>query len=143
VEFRSANVLLIEDNPADARFTQVALEELGIANRLTVVTDGEAALNYLYGRGSFSSAARPDCILLDWNLPKADGSEVLEIIRQDQKLAGIPVVVLSGSREQTDVIQAYHLKANGYVTKPIDLTGLQTIMECCELDLVLIPRKQH
>jgi two-component system response regulator len=143
VEFRSANILLIEDNPADARFTQVALEDLGIANRLTVVTDGEAALNYLYGRGTFNSAARPDCILLDWNLPKADGSEVLEIIRRDSKLATIPVVVLSGSREQTDVIQAYHLKANGYVTKPIDLAGLQTIMECCEMDLVLIPRKQH
>ncbi len=141
MEFRAAEILLIEDNPADARYTQIALEDLGIANRLTVVTDGEQALNYLYKRGKYADAARPDCVLLDWNLPKADGSEVLEIIRGDSKLSNLPVVVLTGSREQTDVLQAYHLKADGYVTKPIDLSGVHTIMECCDFRIVLIPHK--
>jgi CheY-like chemotaxis protein len=141
LEFRAAEILLIEDNPADARYTQIALEDLGIANRLTVVSDGEQALTYLYQRGKYGGAARPDCVLLDWNLPKADGSEVLEIIRSDSKLSTIPVVVLTGSREQADVIKAYHLKADGYVTKPIDLSGVHTIMECCDFRIVLIPKK--
>jgi CheY-like chemotaxis protein len=140
VEFKPAQILLIEDNPADAQYTQIALEELGIANRLTVVNDGEKALDFLFRRGEFSSAPRPDCVLLDWNLPKADGSEVLEIVRKHSELASIPIIVLSGSREQTDVLQAYHLKANGYVTKPIDLSGLHTIMECCEFRIVLTPK---
>lgn len=137
MQYKSAEILLIEDNPTDARFTQLALEDLGIANRLTVVTDGEEAILYLYRRGKYSDAPRPDAILLDWNLPKADGSEVLEIIRKDSNFDDIPVLVLTGSREQTDVIQAYHLKANGYLTKPIDLSGVHTMMECCEFRIVL------
>jgi CheY-like chemotaxis protein len=143
MEFRAANILLIEDNQADARYTQIALENLGIANRLTVLPDGEEALKYLYKRGSYAGAARPDCILLDWSLPKADGSEVLEIIRKDTSLKDVPVVVLSGSHEQSDVLQAYHLKANGYVTKPIDLSGLHTIMECCDFRIVLTLKVKH
>jgi CheY-like chemotaxis protein len=139
VDFRAANILLIEDNQADARYTQIALEELGIANRLTVLSDGEEAIKYLYKKGNYSKAERPDCIVLDWNLPKADGSEVLEIIRGDDSLKDIPVIVLSGSHEQTDVLKAYHLRANGYVTKPIDLSGLHTIMECCDFRIVLTP----
>ncbi len=139
MDFKAANILLIEDNQADAQYTQIALEDLGIANRLTVLPDGEEALNYLYRRGDYENAARPDCVLLDWNLPKADGSEVLEIIRKNASLKDIPVIVLSGSHEQTDVLQAYHLKANGYVTKPIDLSGLHTIMECCDFRIVLTP----
>jgi CheY-like chemotaxis protein len=139
VEFTAAHILLIEDNPSDARYTQIALEELGIVNRLTVVGDGEEALNYLYRKGRYSGASRPDCVLLDWNLPKADGSEILEIIRRDKKLADIPVIVLTGSREQTDVLKAYHLKANAYVTKPIDLSGVHTIMESCDFRIVLTP----
>jgi CheY-like chemotaxis protein len=142
VDFPAANILLIEDNQADARYTQIALEDLGIANRLTVLRDGEEAIKYLYQKGSYHGAERPDCVLLDWNLPKADGSEVLEIIRSDAALSGIPVIVLSGSREQTDILQAYHLKANGYVTKPIDLSGLHTIMECCDFRIVLTPRPE-
>lgn len=137
MQFKGAEILLIEDNPTDARYTQLALEDLGIANRLTVVTDGEEAIMYLYRKGKYAGAARPDAILLDWNLPKADGSEVLEIIRKDTNFDDIPVIVLTGSREQTDVIQAYHLKANGYLTKPIDLSGVHTMMECCEFRIVL------
>ena len=142
VDFPAANILLIEDNQADARYTQIALEDLGIANRLTVLPDGEEAIKYLYRKSGYEGAERPDCILLDWNLPKADGSEVLEIIRSDRTLSDIPVIVLSGSHEQTDVLQAYHLKANGYVTKPIDLSGLHTIMECCDFRIVLTPKPQ-
>jgi two-component system, chemotaxis family, response regulator Rcp1 len=142
VDFTAAEILLIEDNQADARYTQIALEDLGIANRLTLLPDGEEAIKYLYKKGSYSGASRPDCILLDWNLPKADGSEVLEIIRNDNTLKDIPVIVLSGSREQTDVLQAYHLKADGYVTKPIDLSGLHTIMECCDFRIVLTPKPE-
>lgn len=142
MNLRPASILLIEDSPADARYTQLALEELGIANRLTVMADGEEALFYLYRKGKYADAAKPDCILLDWNLPKADGSEVLEIVRGDSALADIPVVVLTGSHEQTDVLQAYHLKANGYLTKPIDFGAVRTIMECCGLQIVLTPNEK-
>lgn len=133
----AAELLLIEDNPADARYTQIALEDLGIANKLRVLNDGEEAIAYLFRRGKYADAPRPDCVLLDWNLPKADGSEVLEIIRTDPALAEIPVIVLTASREQLDVLQAYHLKANGYITKPIDLSGVHTIMEACDFRIVL------
>jgi CheY-like chemotaxis protein len=139
LDFKAANIVLIEDNQADARYTQIALQDLGIANRLTILTDGEEAIKYLYRKGNYTDAARPDCILLDWNLPKADGSEVLEIVRNDNSLKQVPVIVLSGSHEQTDVLKAYHLKANAYVTKPIDLSGLHTIIEVCDFRIVLTP----
>jgi two-component system, chemotaxis family, response regulator Rcp1 len=142
MNFQAANILLIEDSPADARYTQLALQDLGIANKLTVLADGEEAIFYLYKKGKYADAARPDCILLDWNLPKADGSEVLEIIRKDSAFDDIPIVVLTGSSEQTHVIQAYHLKANGYITKPIDLSGVHTIMECCDFRIVLTPNQR-
>lgn len=140
---RKAEILLIEDNPADARYTQIALEELGIANELKVLNDGEQAIQYLYQRGEFKDAVTPDCVLLDWNLPKADGSEVLEIIRSDASLAHIPVIVLTSSREQMDVLAAYHLKANGYITKPIDLEGLHTVMETCDFRILLTVPKDR
>jgi CheY-like chemotaxis protein len=140
--FRQAVILLIEDNPSDARYTQLALADLGIANSLTIIPDGEEAILYLYKKGKYTDAPRPDAILLDWNLPKADGSEVLEIIRRDSSFNVIPVVILTGSREQTDVLQAYHLQATGYVTKPIDLSGVQTIMDCCEFRIVLTPKSK-
>lgn len=142
MDFRAADILLIEDSPADARYTQLALQDLGIANRLTLITDGEEAIFYLYKKGKYADATRPDCILLDWNLPKADGSEVLEVLRGDNNFDDIPVVVLTGSHEQTDVIQAYHLKANGYITKPIDLSGVRTLMECCDLQILLTPKQK-
>lgn len=143
MDFKPALILLVEDNPSDARYTQIALEDLGIANQLVIVNDGEKAIQYLYKRGDYTGASRPDCILLDWNLPKADGSEVLEIVRSDESLCDIPVIVLSGSREQTDILKAYHLQASGYVTKPIDLSGLHTIMECCDFRIVLTPSRSR
>ena len=134
---KPANILLVEDNPSDIRYTQIALADLGVANQLTVVNDGEAALDYLFRKGQYKEAPRPDCVLLDWNIPKADGSEVLEIVKGDSNLSEIPVIVLSGSAVQEDVIKAYHLKADGYVTKPINLSALHTIMECCDFRILL------
>jgi CheY-like chemotaxis protein len=142
VNFPAAEILLIEDNPSDVRYTQLVFEDLGVANRLTALPDGEEALQYLYRRGKYAEAPRPNCILLDWNLPKADGSEVLEILRRDSAFNDIPIIILTGSHEETDVLAAYHLKADGYVTKPIDLSGLHTIMETCDFRIVLTPKPE-
>ena len=142
MNYTAAEILLIEDNPSDVRYTELVFEDLGVANRLTALPDGEEALQYLYRRGKYGQAPRPNCILLDWNLPKADGSEVLEILRKDKSFNDIPIIVLTGSREETDVVAAYHLKADGYVTKPIDLSGLHTIMETCDFRIVLTPKPE-
>ena len=131
VNDRPAEILLVEDNPADVRLTEEALKEIRVVNKLHVLPNGEEALSFLYRRGAYGSAPRPDFVLLDWNLPKVDGSEVLELIRKDKELNTIPVIVLTGSREQTDVIMAYHLKADAYITKPVDASGFMTILECC------------
>src|SRR3981081_662643 len=95
---KAADILLVEDNPSDARFTQVSLEDLRIFNSVELVTTGDQALDYLYKRRDHVNATRPDMGLLDWNLPGVDGSEVLQIIREDEDLKSIPVVVLTGSR---------------------------------------------
>src|SRR6185295_5997916 len=107
----SINILLVEDNAADVRLTEEALEEAKVLNSLSVVEDGEAALDYLYQRGRYSSVARPDLVLLDLNLPKRDGREVLEIMKSDEKLKSIPVVVLTGSTAESDILRSYKLKA--------------------------------
>ncbi|HUS08699.1 MAG TPA: response regulator [Bryobacteraceae bacterium] len=137
---KAADILLVEDNPSDARFTQVALEELRIFNNVSVVTNGEQALDYLYKRKKYEQASRPDLILLDWNLPGVDGSEVLQIIRDDEDLTKIPVVVLTGSRAQIDVLKAFHLRANCYITKPVDLDGLTTILDACDFGMTIVKR---
>jgi len=123
---------MVDDNPADVRLTQEALRDMRVSNELSVVQDGKEAVAFLLRHGQYANSPRPDLILLDWNLPKVDGSEVLEIIRTESALRAIPVVVLTGSTEQIDVVKAYHLKANCYITKPMDLTGLNTILQSCE-----------
>ncbi len=128
---RPAEILLIEDNPSDVRFTEEAMRDLRITNELHVASTGEEALNFLFRRGKYQNSHRPDFILLDWNLPGVDGGEVLEIIRGEPALKDIPVVVLTASREQIDVVKAYHLQANAYITKPVDMSGFVTIMESC------------
>jgi Response regulator containing a CheY-like receiver domain and a GGDEF domain len=137
---KAADILLVEDNPSDARYTQSALEDLRIFNKVELVTNGEQALDYLYQRGKYSSASRPDMVLLDWNLPGVDGSEVLQLIREDADLKSIPVVVLTGSRAQIDVLKAYHLQANCYITKPVDLDGLTTILDACDFGMTIVKR---
>ncbi|MEU3794240.1 response regulator [Streptomyces fructofermentans] len=115
------DVLLVEDDPGDELMTREAFEDNKIGNTLHVVRDGEEALDFLYRRGAHAEAPRPDLILLDLNLPKYDGRQVLEKIKSDAALAHIPVVVLTTSAAEEDILRSYKLHANAYVTKPVDL----------------------
>ncbi|MER6120170.1 response regulator [Streptomyces sp. NPDC001743] len=114
-------VLLVEDDPGDELMTREAFEDNKIRNTLHVVRDGQEALDFLYRRGSYGDAPRPDLILLDLNLPRYDGRQVLEQIKQDPELSLIPVVVLTTSSAEEDILRSYKLHANAYVTKPVDL----------------------
>jgi len=114
-------VLLVEDNPGDVRLTREALREGKVRNNLNVAPDGVEALAFLRREGRYADAPRPDVILLDLNLPKKDGREVLEEVKADPALMNIPVVVLTSSQAEQDILRAYQLRANCYVTKPVDL----------------------
>ncbi|MEU3831414.1 response regulator [Streptomyces microflavus] len=114
-------VLLVEDDPGDELMTREAFEDNKIRNTLHVVRDGQEALDFLYRRGEHTDAPRPDLVLLDLNLPKYDGRQVLEQIKSDPELALIPVVVLTTSSAEEDILRSYKLHANAYVTKPVDL----------------------
>lgn len=114
------DILLVEDNPGDAHLTQDAFDEGRVANTLHTVSDGIKALNFLYQRGDYDDAPRPDIILLDLNLPRKNGDEVLKEVKTDQDLRHIPVVILSSSEAQDDVIDAYDQYANAYLRKPVD-----------------------
>ncbi|GAA4363024.1 response regulator [Actinomadura sp. NPDC048032] len=113
-------VLLVEDDPGDELMTREAFEHNKVGNTLQVVRDGAEALDFLYKRGEHADAPRPDLVLLDLNLPKRDGREVLEEIKSDPELASIPVVVLTTSSAEEDILRSYKLHANAYVTKPVD-----------------------
>jgi CheY-like chemotaxis protein len=114
-------VLLVEDDPGDELMTREAFEDNKINNTLHVVRDGQEALDFLYRAGPYADAPRPDLILLDLNLPKYDGRQVLQRIKSDEALAHIPVVVLTTSSAEEDILRSYRLHANAYVTKPVDL----------------------
>ncbi|WP_342228610.1 response regulator [Mycobacterium avium subsp. hominissuis] len=118
---RAIDILLVEDDPGDELITREAFEHNKLNNRLHVAHDGEEGLNYLYRRGEFADAPRPDLILLDLNLPKYDGRQLLEKIKSDPDLGQIPVVVLTTSSAEEDILKSYKLHANAYVTKPVDL----------------------
>ncbi|MFC7142515.1 response regulator [Halosimplex aquaticum] len=115
-----ADILLVEDNPGDVRLTQEAFKEGQIRNTLHVVTDGVEALDFLRRRGDHADAPLPDIVLLDLNLPRKNGDEVLDEIRSDPDLEYLPVIVLTSSEAQEDVVQSYELQANAYLTKPVD-----------------------
>lgn len=135
-------VLLVEDNPGDVRLTKEALKEAKVRNNLHVVEDGVAALHFLRREGEFSGVPRPDLILLDLNLPKKDGREVLEEIKADSALKTIPVVVLTTSHAEEDIVRSYNLHANCYVTKPVDLDQFIRIVKSIEdfwLTIVRLP----
>ncbi len=115
------DILLVEDNPGDVRLTIEVLKDAKVRNNMCTVNDGAAALAYLRREGDYADAPRPDLILLDLNLPKKDGREVLAEIKTDANLRRIPVVVLTVSKDEEDILKAYDLYANCYITKPIDL----------------------
>jgi CheY-like chemotaxis protein len=114
-------ILLVEDNPADVRLTMETLKEEKVLNNLSVVTDGAQAMAYLRREGAYGKAPRPDMILLDLNLPKKDGREVLREIKKDPSLMTIPVIVLTISKTDEDIVRSYDLRANCYISKPVDL----------------------
>lgn len=137
-------ILLVEDSPADVRLTKEALKEEKIHNNLSVVNDGVEAMAFLHRQGKYSKAARPDLILLDLNLPKKDGREVLKEIKSDKELKAIPVVVLTISKAEEDVIKSYNLHANCYITKPIDLNQFAKVVKTIQdfwLTIVKLPPK--
>ncbi len=118
---RAIDILLVEDDPGDVLITREAFQHNKIKNNLHVARDGEEGLDFLYRRGGFENAPRPDLILLDLNLPKYDGRQLLEKIKSDPGLCHIPVVVLTTSSAEEDILRSYKLHANAYVTKPVDL----------------------
>jgi DNA-binding response OmpR family regulator len=114
------DILLVEDNPGDVRLTKEAFKEAQIANRIHVVTDGHQALDFLHRRDEYADAVRPDILLLDLNLPKKHGEEVLAELNASTELTGLPVIVLTSSHAEADVVRSYELNANAYLTKPVD-----------------------
>lgn len=122
------NVLMVEDNEGDARLTQEALKDCKLCMHLDVVVDGVEALDYLRKRGPYAGAPFPDLILLDLNLPRKSGIEVLEEIKKDDSLKTIPVVVMTSSRAEEDIVRTYKLHANCYITKPLDLQQFSNIV---------------
>ena len=119
-DIRVINVLLVEDDPGDVLMTREAFEDNKLRNRLWVVSDGVSALEFLRKEGEHADAPTPDLILLDLNLPRMDGREVLQALKADEDLCQIPVVVLTTSKAEEDVLRSYKLHANAYVTKPVD-----------------------
>jgi chemotaxis family two-component system response regulator Rcp1 len=136
------DILLIEDNPGDVRLTQEAFKFGKVRNNLFVVNDGVEAMDFLYRRGEFLNVSRPDLILLDLNLPKKDGREVLEEIKADPDFKRIPVVILTTSKADEDILKSYDLHANCYVSKPVDLDEFMSIIRSIEsfwLSVVKLP----
>ena len=136
------NILLVEDNPGDVRLTVEALKEGRVRNELSVVSDGVEALAFLRNQGPYTDAPRPDLMLLDLNLPKKDGREVLAEIKDDPNLRRIPVVVLTTSEAEADVLKSYALHANCYITKPVDLEQFINVIATIEdfwLTIVKLP----
>ena len=135
-------ILLVEDNPGDVRLIKEALKEGKVRNTLHVVYDGVEAITFLRKQGEYSGIPRPDLILLDLNLPKKDGREVLAEIKADEDLKRIPVVVLTTSQSEIDILKSYNLHANCYVTKPVDLEQFLEVVKSIEdfwLTVVKLP----
>ena len=135
-------ILLAEDNPGDAKLTRKALEQGKVINNLHVVTDGVDAMAYLRQEGEYADRPRPDLVLLDLNMPRKDGREVLQDIKSDDDLRRIPVVVMTSSEAEEDIVQSYDLHANAYVTKPIDFNGFLDVVGSLEdfwLSVVKMP----
>lgn len=136
------DILLVEDNPGDVRLTMEALKEAKVQNRLNVAWDGVEAMAYLRQEAPYTGVSRPDLILLDLNLPKKDGREVLAEIKQDSSLRRIPVVILTTSEADEDILRSYDLHANCYIAKPVDLEQFMKVVKSVEdfwLTIVKLP----
>ncbi len=143
-ESKKIDILLIEDSPGDVRLTKEALNEIKMDSELYIVNDGVEAYEFLTKKDKYSDMPTPDLILLDLNLPKMDGRELIERIKENEKLKSIPVIVLSTSNDQEDVNKLYQLQANCYLTKPVDFLGFIELMKAIEMfwmRLVLLPSK--
>jgi CheY-like chemotaxis protein len=139
---RPVEILLVEDNAGDVRLTREALREHKLNNNLSVVRDGVDAMTFLRREGMYAQAPRPDLILLDLNLPRKDGREVLSEIKTDEDLKRIPVVILTTSKAEEDVVRAYDLHANCYITKPVNLDRFLEVVQAIEefwLAIVKLP----
>ena len=135
-------ILLVEDNPGDVRLIMEAFKNAKVYNNIQVQMDGESAVQFLLKQGEYKDAPRPDLILLDLNLPKKDGREVLNIIKQDKNLKPIPVVILTTSTAEEDIIDTYNKHANSYITKPVDLDQFFNVVESIQdfwLSIVKLP----
>jgi chemotaxis family two-component system response regulator Rcp1 len=139
---KPVEILLVEDNPGDVRLTVEALKDAKVCNNLHVAEDGVEAMAFLRREGRYADAPRPDVILLDLNLPKKDGREVLTEVKEDSDLRRIPVVVLTVSQAEEDILKTYDLHANCYITKPVDLDRFLTVVRSIEdfwLTVVKLP----
>lgn len=140
------DILLVEDNPGDVRLTQEAFKEGRLRNQLHVVMDGEAAMQYLKQQGDYAAVPRPDLILLDLNLPKMNGREVLSAIKNDPDLKRIPVVVLTTSQDETDITESYRQFASSYIVKPVSMEkfiGVVSSFKEYWLSVVKLPNVQE
>jgi len=143
-ESKPIEILLVEDSPSDAALTIEALKAGKVANRLNHVEDGVEAMSFLRQQGKYAKATRPDLIMLDLNLPKKDGREVLEELKNDPDLKLIPIIVLTTSRSDKDVLQSYEFNANCYITKPVDFEHFIDVVKTIEkfwLTVVTLPPK--
>jgi CheY-like chemotaxis protein len=145
-ENRPVEILLVEDNPGDERLTREALKEGKVYSNLYWAKDGVEAMEFLRRQGRYADAVRPDIVLLDLNLPKKDGREVLQEIKNDEDLKRIPVVILTTSKAEEDVLKTYNLHANCYVTKPVDLEKFIVVVKSIDrfwLTVVTLPPNGH
>ncbi len=144
--FKIIDILLVEDNSGDARLAREALKESKIKNQLYIVNDGVVATDFLFKRNDYKDAPRPDLIILDLNLPKKDGREVLAEIKADEDLKRIPVVILTISKAEEDILKTYNLHANCYITKPLDFDKFIEVIKSIEdfwLTVVELPNKKY
>ena len=145
LDVRPVDILLVEDNPGDVRLTKEALRDAKVLNEIYVARDGVEAMEFMHHEGSFANVPIPDLILLDLNLPRKDGREVLAEIKKDPKLKHIPIVVLTTSKADEDIVKTYNLHANAYITKPVDLNRFVEIMHALEefwFTIVKLPPKE-
>ncbi len=144
ISVEAIEILLVEDSPGDVRLTQEALKDSKLLNNLSVVSDGVQAMAFLRRQGAYSEAPRPDLILLDLNLPKKDGRQVLQEIKSDEDLLRIPVVILTTSNNEKDILITYNLHANCYISKPVDFVQFITVVKSIEhfwFSIVKLPPK--